>query len=105
MYYDVYDTPFLPKTRNISDHLGQIEYIFSDKTGTLTQNIMEFQQYSIGGAIYYEGVTKAQRGCATREGRDIPDNGELKIELKCEMLAKWKERSRIDIVNWTSSPS
>lgn len=32
--------------------LGQIEYIFSDKTGTLTQNIMTFNKSSIGGNCY-----------------------------------------------------
>jgi phospholipid-translocating ATPase len=32
---------------NISDDLGQIEYVFSDKTCTLTQNVMEFQKCSI----------------------------------------------------------
>lgn len=32
--------------------LGQIEYVFSDKTGTLTQNVMEFNKCSIYGKCY-----------------------------------------------------
>lgn len=43
----------LARTWNLSDDLGQIEYIFSDKTGTLTQNVMIFRQCSVGGKIYY----------------------------------------------------
>lgn len=33
-------------------HSGQIEVIFSDKTGTLTRNVMEFRRCSIGGVVY-----------------------------------------------------
>ncbi|GAA5984594.1 hypothetical protein JCM10908_003414 [Rhodotorula pacifica] len=70
LYYEPLDLPCVPKTWNISDDLGQIEYIFSDKTGTLTQNIMEFQKCAIGGISYGEGITEAMLGAAKREGRD-----------------------------------
>jgi len=70
MYYEELDHPCVPKTWNISDDLGQIEYIFSDKTGTLTQNIMEFQKCAVGGVSYGEGITEAMLGAAKREGRD-----------------------------------
>ena len=82
MYYGALDAPCAPKTWNISDDLGQIEYVFSDKTGTLTQNIMEFQKCSVHGVSYGEGVTEAQRGAATREGRaDTMDPEELNRKL------------------------
>lgn len=90
MYYEPLDAPCVPKTWNISDDLGQIEYVFSDKTGTLTQNIMEFQKCSVNGVVYGEGVTEAQRGAATREGKiDTMDPAELNRKLamlKSDML-------------------
>jgi phospholipid-translocating ATPase len=36
----------------ISEDLGQIEYVFSDKTGTLTENVMEFKKCSIRSTMY-----------------------------------------------------
>ncbi|QRV87362.1 phospholipid-translocating P-type ATPase [Ceratobasidium sp. AG-Ba] len=52
IYYAKNDTPTLARSWNLSDDLGQIEYVFSDKTGTLTQNNMVFRQCSVGGTIY-----------------------------------------------------
>lgn len=37
MYYAKKDTPARSVTTTLNEELGQIEYIFSDKTGTLTQ--------------------------------------------------------------------
>jgi len=70
MYYEKLDHPCVPKSWNISDDLGQIEYIFSDKTGTLTQNVMEFKKCSVNGVPYGEAYTEAMAGMQKRQGMD-----------------------------------
>ena len=37
MYDEKSDTPASAKTTTLNEELGQIQYVFSDKTGTLTQ--------------------------------------------------------------------
>ncbi|KAK5231750.1 phospholipid transporting ATPase [Exophiala xenobiotica] len=71
MYYEKLDYPCTPKSWNISDDLGQIEYIFSDKTGTLTQNVMEFKKCTINGRPYGEAYTEAEAGMRRRQGVDV----------------------------------
>lgn len=37
---------------NLNDELGRIEWIFCDKTGTLTKNDLKFKKFITGGQIY-----------------------------------------------------
>ncbi|ORY12339.1 hypothetical protein BCR34DRAFT_482725 [Clohesyomyces aquaticus] len=75
MYYEKLDYPCTPKSWNISDDVGQIEYIFSDKTGTLTQNAMEFKKATVNGVPYGEAYTEAQAGMQRRQGINVEEEG------------------------------
>ena len=81
IYYDRTDTPAVCRTSSLVEELGQIEYIFSDKTGTLTQNMMEFRQCSIGGVQYADEVPEDRR--ATDSNPDgIFDFSKLRSNLQ-----------------------
>nr|XP_012601283.1 phospholipid-transporting ATPase IK isoform X2 [Microcebus murinus] len=52
MYYAPLNQPAKARSTSLNDQLGQVEYIFSDKTGTLTQNILAFKKCCIDGHVY-----------------------------------------------------
>lgn len=52
MYHEESNTPASARTSNLNEELGLVKYIFSDKTGTLTRNVMVFKKCSIAGSIY-----------------------------------------------------
>ena len=56
MYYEPADKPFQCRALNINEDLGQIEYVFTDKTGTLTENEMIFRCCCIAGNNYPHGL-------------------------------------------------
>ena len=49
------------RTSNLNEELGGIQTVLSDKTGTLTRNVMEFFKCSIGGVVYGEGLTQIEQ--------------------------------------------
>ena len=71
MYYAPTDTYALARTSNLNEELGQIKYVFSDKTGTLTQNVMEYREASIAGTRY-----------ATDPEKETEPNSSLLQDLK-----------------------
>ncbi|XP_011879867.1 PREDICTED: probable phospholipid-transporting ATPase IF isoform X2 [Vollenhovia emeryi] len=54
MYDKSNDQPALANTSDLNEELGQVEYLFTDKTGTLTENLMVFRRCSIDGNMYME---------------------------------------------------
>lgn len=52
MYDEKTDTPAAVSNTGISEDLGQVEFILTDKTGTLTENVMVFKLCCIKGICY-----------------------------------------------------
>ncbi|KAK2843912.1 hypothetical protein FQN49_005950, partial [Arthroderma sp. PD_2] len=69
MYDEASNTPLEARTSTINEELGQISYVFSDKTGTLTDNSMRFRKMSVAGTAWLHDpdlVQEAANG-ATRK--------------------------------------
>ena len=84
MYDETSNTRAMARSTNITD-LGQVRYIFSDKTGTLTQNIMHFKRCSVDGMVFGAPIQKSktrtqQEKEEEEENKDDDDDEEEKNE-------------------------
>jgi len=67
MYDAPSDTPMLVRCSDLSEELGQVEHVFSDKTGTLTCNLMEFARCTINGVKYGQDLTTVDPALLAKE--------------------------------------
>nr|XP_010329996.1 phospholipid-transporting ATPase FetA-like isoform X2 [Saimiri boliviensis boliviensis] len=79
MFYAPRNTPAQARTTTLNEELGQVKYIFSDKTGTLTQNIMIFSKCSINGKLYGDTYDK--------DGQTVTVSEKEKVDFSFNKLA------------------
>lgn len=72
---ELYDCDTLKKTEcramNITEELGQIQHIFSDKTGTLTENKMLFRRCVVNGNDYNHPPSELEK-VYSKAGSQLP---------------------------------
>lgn len=90
MYDEETDQPAIANTSDLNEDLGQIEYLFSDKTGTLTENVMIFRRCYVDGNAYVEKDCDGNLYL-------LPPSGQVELAERVEL---WTVSSHRNMVNF-----
>uniref|UniRef100_A0A673JEU5 Phospholipid-transporting ATPase n=1 Tax=Sinocyclocheilus rhinocerous TaxID=307959 RepID=A0A673JEU5_9TELE len=86
LYHEESDQKAQVNTSDLNEELGQVEYVFTDKTGTLTENEMQFRECSINGIKYQEINGKLGKINYLDQNHFLYQNREEELFLKAVSL-------------------
>ena len=69
------------QTSTLNEELGQVKYIFSDKTGTLTKNYMNFKRVTIGFNQYNNKKEKEIKNDSNLIHNNRKENSDIVVNL------------------------
>ena len=94
MYDESSNTPMESRTSTINEELGQVSYVFSDKTGTLTDNSMRFRKMSVAGTAWLHDPDLQEEAIKEAAGwrapQKKPSNGKNPILRKSRVSTSSK---------------
>ena len=103
MYDEESKTFSTARTSNLVEELGQVKYIFSDKTGTLTRNVMEFKFASIYGHDIFDYDDRLKTLDKNREF-SVEETLFFRMCAACHTVVPEKSETSSELLYQASSP-
>ncbi|MCJ1284087.1 hypothetical protein MMC26_003418 [Xylographa opegraphella] len=102
MYDENSKTPMEARTSTINEELGQVSYIFSDKTGTLTNNSMLFRRMSVAGMIFAHHPSMQRLQWSKQSQEKLPSYATTPSSMQAPFANSSPTRDRAPIQHTTS---